>query len=452
MAVTASPDARILLFTTVLACLTAVAAGTVPAIRSSRVDLAPALKSGGGTVVGERPRLRKTLVVVQVALSFTLLIGAGLFVRSLQNLLDVDPGFRTDRMLTFDFDLSRSGYTPERANVFVKGLQERLSRTPGVSAVAYSFQPLLAGSRWGMGFTIEGRPFKPGQDSGALVNGISPGFFRAMGVPLLAGREFDVRDDRLSPKPEGWPYRVAIVNQTFAKRYFGGTNPVGRHVGIGEDPGTPMPIEIVGLSKDTRYAGLREEPLPQIFVPYLQADIEYVRVYLRTGRKPYEIMGQVRREVAHLDAQLAISNVTTLEETARRSIVNERLIASLSATLSTLATLLSVIGLYGVMAYMVTRRTREIGIRMALGALASHIARGVLREAGWLVGGGLALGFAAAWWLGQYVQSQLYGVTPADTQTVAAAALTLGAVAFLAAFLPARRAARVSPMAELREE
>ncbi|HEX2310704.1 MAG TPA: ABC transporter permease, partial [Vicinamibacterales bacterium] len=265
MAVTGNPDARVLLFTIVLSGLTAIAAGIVPAIRSSRVDLAPALKSGGGTVAGDRPRLRKTLVVVQVALSFALLIGAGLFVRSLRNLLDVDPGFQTDRMLSFDFDLSRSGYTPERANVFMKAVQERLSRTPGVSAVAYAFQPLLAGSRWGMGFTIEGRPASPGQDNGSLVNGVSPGFFRAMGIPVVAGREFDVRDDRLSPYPEGWPYRVAVVNQTFAKRYFGGRNPVGRHVGIGEDPGTPMPIEIIGLTKDTRYAGLREDAVPQIF-------------------------------------------------------------------------------------------------------------------------------------------------------------------------------------------
>jgi predicted permease len=452
MAVTGNPDARVLLFTIVLSGLTAVAAGIVPAIRSSRVDLAPALKSGGGTVAGDRPRLRKTLVVVQVALSFALLIGAGLFVRSLRNLLDVDPGFQTDRMLSFDFDLSRSGYTPERANVFMKAVQERLSRTPGVSAVAYSFQPLLAGSRWGMGFTIEGRPAKPGQDNGSLVNGVSPGFFRAMGIPVVAGREFDVRDDRLSPYPEGWPYRVAVVNQTFAKRYFGGTNPVGRHVGIGEDPGTPMPIEIIGLTKDTRYAGLREDAVPQIFFPYLQSNIEYVRVYVRSDRDPYEVMRQVRREVAGLDGQLAISNVTTLDETARRSITNERLIASLSATLGALATLLSVVGLYGVMAYMVTRRTREIGIRMALGALASQIAGGVLREAGWLVGGGLALGFAAAWWLGRYVQSQLYGVAPADPQTIAAAALALAAVAAVAALVPARRAARVAPMTALREE
>lgn len=453
LAVSANPDGRILLFTSALAILTALLAGTVPAFRSTSVDLAPALKSAGGAAVSDQPRLRKTLVVAQVALSFILLIGAGLFVRSLQNLLAVDPGFRTTRMLTFSFDLSRSGYDVDRSHAFAKVFLERISATPGVSAAAYTFQSLLGGGGWGMGFTIEGYHPRPGDAAGSMCNAVSPGYFKAMGIPLLAGREFDARDDRVVPQPDGWPYRVAVVNETFAQRYFKGASPIGRHVGIGEDPGTQMQIEIVGLVRNSRYAAIREDERAQIFFPYLQAgQIENVTAYVSTERDPDAVMQTIRREVARLDPHLAIADVSTLDERVERSVVNERLIASLSSALGAMATLLSLVGLYGVMAYTVTRRTREIGIRMALGALASQVARTVLLEATLLVAIGLALGWIAAWWLGQYVQNQLYGITPADTWTIAAAAVALAVVAGLASLVPARRAAHISPMAALRQE
>ena len=214
-----------------------------------------------------------------------------------------------------------------------------------------------------------------------------------------------------------------------------------------------MPIEIVGMVKDSKHVTIRQEAQPQIFFPYLQSgQLENVTAYVRTAQNPDVVMQGIRRLVASMDPQLAIYDISTLEERVERSVVNERLIASLSATLSAMATLLSVVGLYGVMTYMVSRRTREIGIRMALGALTSQIARGVLREAGVLVAIGLGLGFGAAWWLGRYVQSQLYGVVPADAATIAAAAVTLASVACLAAALPARRAARVTPMSALRDE
>ncbi len=257
LAVDPNPDWRILLFTSVLAVVTAVLAGLVPALRSADVDPAPALRSAGAAAASERPRLRKTLVAVQVALSFVLLIGAGLFVRSLQNLLKVDPGFHTTRMLTFSFDLSRSGYDVERSHVFVKSFQDRISAAPGVSAATFSFQGLLGGGAWGMGFTIEGYRPRSGEGAGSLCNAVGPGYFKAMGIPLLAGREFDSRDDRVVPAPQGWPYRVAVIDETFAKRYFGDTNPIGRHVGIGEDPGTPMPIEIVGVVRPSHYMAIR---------------------------------------------------------------------------------------------------------------------------------------------------------------------------------------------------
>ena len=451
-AVTADPDARILLFTSLLAIGTAMLSGVIPAFRSTRVDLAHALKGSGGAVVAEQPRLRKTLVVAQVALSFLLLIGAGLFLRSLQNLMAVDVGFRTTHVLAFSVNPSLAGYDPERSRAFSETLLDTVSRTPGVSSAAYAFMSLLGGGGWGMGFTVEGFQHPAGEGAVSMVNAVSPGYFAAMGIPLLAGREFDMRDDRVLPPPDGWPYRVAVVNQTFVQRYFKGANPLGRHIGIGDDPGTQMPIEIVGVAKDSRYTGIREDPRPQVFFPYRQAKMESITTYVRTEQDPDQVMQSIRRGISAIDPTVPIFSVTTMEDLVQRSVVNERLIAGLSATLSTIATLLAVVGLYGVIAYTVTRRTREIGIRMALGALGSQIAGGVLREAGTLVLVGLGLGFGAAWWLGRYVQSQLYGVTPADPTTIALAAAALASVGVVAALVPARRASRVSPMSALREE
>jgi predicted permease len=452
IAVDVNPDFRIVLFTTALAVVTALLAGSIPALRSMRVDVATSLRTAGGSVLREEPRIRKALVVTQVALSFLLLIGAGLFVRSLQNLLDVDTGFRPSRLLSFSLDLAGNGYTPIREHDFAKTLQERVSQTPGVQSAAFAFIGLMEGGSWGMNFTVEGYHPPAGQDVGSMCNAVSPAFFRTMGIPLLAGREFDSHDDRAPGKTTGWPYRAALVNETFVSRYFKGVNPVGRHIGFGDDPGTATPIEVVGVVKDTHYAAVREDPRPQIYVPYLQSDIDGLTVYVRTSQDSVDIMTRLRRDLSQLDPSLPVFNVSTMEERVARSTVNERLIAGLSAMLSAMATLLAVIGLYGVMAYTVTRRTREIGIRMALGAMSSAVARAVLLDAGILVAIGLALGGGAAIWLGRFVESQLYGVKPADSTTIFAAAVLLATIAGLAAFLPARRAASISPMAALRDE
>ena len=216
---------------------------------------------------------------------------------------------------------------------------------------------------------------------------------------MLLGREFDEHDDRAEPRPEkseGWPFTVAVVNETFVQRFFNGQNPIGRHLGLGNDPGTPMPARIVGVVKDTRYGGVRERVRPQVFFPDLQSGIEGLTIYVRTDRAPDDAMRAVRQQMAALDPSLALFNVSTVDDRIAQSVVNERLIASLSATLSGMATLLAVIGLYGVLAYSVTRRTREIGIRMALGALGAQIASSVLLEAAALVGIGLLLGGGAA--------------------------------------------------------
>jgi predicted permease len=452
LAISADPDGRIILFTTAMGLLTAVVAGTIPALRGTRVDLAHALKGAGGAVLSAEPRLRKALVVAQVAVSFLLLVAAGLFVRTLDNLLRLDPGFQTERTVSVSMDLARSGYDSARAHAFTTALLERLGRMPEVSSAAYAFVPLLTGGGWGMGFTVEGYQPAPGRRAGSMANSVSPGFFETLGAPILAGREFTDRDDRAPTVSDGWPYRVAVVNETFAQQYVNGASPIGRHVGIGTDPGTAMPIEIVGLVRDFRYTGIREEARPQIFFPYRQAnDVENVTVYARTTGDAGVALQSVRRAVAALDPELPLFDAMTLDERVKRSVVNERLIASLSGALSALATLLAVIGLYGVMAYAVSRRTREIGIRMALGALGSQVARGVLAEAGVLVGAGLAVGLSVAWWLARYVQSQLYEVTPADPAALVVATLALAVAAAAATLMPARRAARVSPTSALRD-
>lgn len=453
IAVSAEPDGRVLLFTMAAAALTAVIAGLVPAFRSSRVDLAPTLKGTGGGVVAEQPTLRRTLVVAQVTLSFVLLCGAGLFVRSLQNLAAVDPGFVTERVVTFSVNPSLAGYDAARARAFADTLVQSIERTPGVSAAAYSFIGLLGGGGWGMSLTVEGyRPPSPDEEPGAAINAVSPGYFGAMGIPLLAGRDFDERDGPVADPGTGWPYRSAIVNRTFAERYFAGANPIGRRLGFDSDPGSPTPIVIVGVARDTRYRGIREDPHPQVFVPYRQARMETIAIYARTAGDADAVMQSIRRAAAAIDPLVPIYEVSTLEDRVSQSIVNERLIAALSTALGSMATLLAIVGLYGVMAYSVTRRTREIGIRMALGAAGRQIAGAVMREAGLLVAVGLALGLAGAWWLGRHAESQLYGIAPADPTTIAGAATALAVVATFAALVPARRASRVSPMTALRDE
>jgi predicted permease len=453
LALRAEPDARVMLFTVAVTVLTAMLAGIVPAFRSSRVELAPALKGAGGGVVAEQPTLRKSLVVAQVTLSFLMLCAAGLFVRSLQNLMAVDPGFTTSRVVTFSVNPALAGYDAERARAFSQTLLDTVRRTPGVMSAAYTFMPLLGGGGWGMGFTVEGyTPPSPDEPAGSMVNAVSPGYFSAMGISLLAGRDFDDRDEAVVKQGEGWPYRAAIVNQRFVDRYFGGVLPLGRTIGIGTEPGTPMPITIVGVVRDTRYTGIREEARAQVFVPYRQARMENITVYARTAGDPGAAMEAIRRQVAAIDPLVPIYEVSTLEDRVAESVVNERLIAALSTLLSTIATLLAVVGLYGVMAYTVTRRTREIGIRMALGALGRQVASAVLREAGVLVAIGLAFGLALSWFLGRYAESQLYGITPADPLTITAAATVLTVIATIAALVPARRASRVSPVTALRDE
>jgi predicted permease len=454
----AAPDARIVAFNFAVALITGLLFGLAPALQSTRTELAPTLKAGAGSVLGGgQVRLRKGLVVVQVALSLLLLIGAGLFVRSLRNLLTLDTGFKTSNLVTFSIDPRLNGYTLARMKDLYRALPQRLATIPGVESVSLAQQAILDGSQWAQSVTVEGYQFKPDEVNTQWMNAVTPGFFATMGIPILAGHDFLATDERTRTPEERTPgtdgYRKAIVNESFVKQYFGEANPIGRRMGIGGTAGTPTPIEIVGVVKDTKYTGIRADKPRQVFFPALEADnMGGMAAYIRASAAPETIFNQVRQTMSQIDPNLPIFAMRTLDEQVNRSLSNERLMASLSGIFSTLATLLAMIGLYGVMAYTVSRRTREIGIRMALGAIAGNIAWLVMREVLVLVAIGMVIAGPIVWMVSTYVQSQLYGITPADPITLVAASLGLAAVAGLAGLIPALRAARVNPITALRYE
>lgn len=454
VSVNASLDARVLTFNFAVAIASGIVFGLLPAWQTTKPDLAPALKQQAGSVVGGGPvRLRKAIVVLQVAASLLLLIGAGLFVRSLGNLLAQDPGFKVENLMAFSVEPSLNGYDSDKTKRFAITLIERLSTTTGVAAAGVSVIPILNGGSWNSTMTLEGRSTRPGEPVVSFNNIVLPGYFAAMGIPLLRGRDFTEHDAHWGPEVEGRTFRVAIANRTFVERYLAGADAIGRHVGFGGEPSTPVPIQIVGVVGASKYVGLRDEAEPQLFFPILETDApRSFAFYVRTQQAPSTMFETVRRTMRDLDPDLPIFQMATMEERVRRSVTTERMIAGLSAVLGGLASLLAVVGLYGVMAYTVTRRTREIGIRMALGARAAGVTWLFIREAAVLVGLGFLLAVPAAWALGRYVQSLLYGLEPADPLTAAAAMFALATIAAAGAMIPARRAAGINPLKALREE
>ena len=456
--ISGSIDNRILLFNFALSLATGLVFGLVPALRSTKPNLAPTLKDQVGAVVGGSGgvRLRKGLVIAQVTVSVLLLISAGLFIRSLRALRVLDLGLKTDNLIAFNVSPTLSGYTPVRAKQFDKQLLERVSVLPGINGMAFAQMGLLEGNEWDSSMSVEGYEAKPGEDMNPYCNAVSPGYFKTMGIPLVSGRDFDDRDVRFEagdPDAKLPSYKVAIVNESYAKHYFGERSPIGRHIGFGINPGTKTPIEIIGIVKDAKYTGVRDDIPRQVFFAYMENDFAGSAVmYVRTTNQPDAAFGAIRQVARQLDANLPIYNLRTLDHQIDQSLLNDRLIATLSSAFGVLATLLAVIGLYGVMAYTVARRTREIGVRMALGAVQGDVVWLVMREVLALVGTGIVLGLVAAWGLGRLISSQLYGVTASDPLTIAGAAGLLLFVALLAGYLPARRATRVNPVLALRYE
>jgi predicted permease len=437
-------DWRLFAFTAALAVLTCLLFGLTPAIRATRTDPAASMKAGGRGTTDSRERfgLRRALVVAQVALSLVLVAGALLFVRTLRNLTTLDPGFRQEQLLAVNLDFRRAP-VPEGERVMkYQELTERLAALPGVWAAAQTYILPVSGSGWNNNLLVDGVRHKDWSN----FNAVSPGYFRTMGTPILAGRDFTGHDTAASPK-------IAIVNESFARKYFGGPNAIGRTFQIDEPPGEPRPFyQVVGLVKDTKYSDLREPFGPIAYYPASQTKPDlFIQVVIRTTAPLETVTGEVTGAVTMVSPLISIQ-YQTMEATVQQSLLRERLMATLSGFFGALAALLATIGLYGVMSYMVARRRNEIGIRMALGADRRDVVRMVMREAGVLLIAGLCAGIALAVAAARTASTLLFGLGPGDPATLAIAAGALAAVAALASYLPAQRAARLEPTIALREE
>lgn len=462
--ISTGPDFRILLFTLAVTVVTGVIFGLAPALQSTRPDVGRTLKDQAGAVVGGggHGRLRSALVVTQVALSLLLLIGAGLFLRSLKNLSNLGPGFRAERLLGFNIDPSLNGYTVPRLKGFYQQLTDNLGSLPGVQSVAVASMRIMENNEWDSSMTVEGYAApKPEDRAQPYMNMIGPGYFAAMGIPIVAGRDFRLTDNREvkregssdEPENERWTPTTAIINEKFAQKYFAGRNPIGMHIGFGSDPGTATQMEVIGVVKDVKYTNLRDEIPVQAFIPYLGSRfVSDMTVYVRTVGEPNQLMTSLRAKVREMDANLPIYAMRTMDEQISNSLSTERMIASLSTVFGFVATVLAIIGLYGVMSYSVSQRTREIGIRMALGAEQGKVIGMVMREVVTLIAIGVGVGMPAALVLTRVVKSQLYGLEAHDPWTLGLATGGLAMVACAAGYVPALRASRVDPMKALRYE
>jgi len=437
-------DIRVLSFTLLVSVLTGLVFGLVPALQVSRSDLLPALKvvELKGGYLSRKYGVHNLLVVFQVALSLVLLIGAGLFLRSLQKAYATDFGFSADKALLVSVELPQQVYDEARAREFYQQIRERVATLPGVRAVslADSIPVDPRGSRTSV--TIEGYTPRTGEDMELNFNVVDHHFLKTMGISLLRGRNFS-EQDRTSPP------RVVIVNEAMAGRYWPGQDPVGRRVTLGGPQGSSL--QIVGVVKTGKYRNLREEPMPYMYFPFGQNRLR-MTLLVRTVGNPEALLPAVRSEVQHLDKNLPLFDIKTLDEHLGRALAQERTNAQLVGLFSLLALILAAVGVYGVMSYAVTQRTHEIGVRMALGAHSHDVMRLVVGYGMRLSILGLVIGLVGALSLTRFISSLLYQVKASDPATFVAVALLLGAVALLACWVPARRAAKVDPVVALRCE
>lgn len=436
-------DFRVLAFAAALSFVTGLMFGVAPALRATRLALTNALKDATPRIGRSRLSIGKSLIVGQAAISLVLLITAGLFVRSLQNLQSVDLGFVPESVVVFRIDPGATGYSAAQKTNLYEQLLERLQAIPGVRSASVSFFGLFGRGLWGNQLVIEGYTLRPGQIVHTFANAVSPRYFETMGISLLRGRPFAPADNQSAPK-------VAIVNETFGRHYFGNQTPIGRRFAFGGQAAAMM--EIVGVVRDAKYQSVREEPRRMIYVPHLQYPSNLNELAVRSTADSAVLSSAIRKQIASIDRNLPVLDAATLQNQVDQSIAPEHLIGRLAACFGLLATALACIGLYGVMSHAVARRTNDIGVRLALGANPADVLGMVLRESLVLVGAGIIGGLCTAFATTRYVSRLLFGLTPTDPLTITAAVALLVTVAAIAAFLPARRAARVDPMVALRYE
>jgi predicted permease len=441
-------DYRVLIFACAVSLVTGVLFGLIPAIRATRTDLQSVLKDQGANVSGGKTnvRVRKSLMVSQIALTAVLLAAAGLFAHSLLKLKTQDLGVRPDHVLEFSISPELNRYAPPQTIALADRIRKSIESLPGVRSVSASQIPMLADSNTSSNITVPGYNAQEDEDMDVDQNWVGPAFLATMGIPLLNGREFSEADASAAPK-------VAIINEAMARRFFAGRNPVGLSFGFGGGKGTKIDTEIVGVVKDSKNTDVKQAARPFVFLPYSQSEhAGNATFYVRTNQDPVALTATVRNLIAGFDASLPVYGVKTLTAQVEEIMFTDRLVTIFSLCLGLLASLLAAVGLYGVMAYVVARRTREIGIRIALGATQKNVAWMILREILGMLAAGLCVGLIAAYGIGKVIESLLFGVKASDPIVFVLAAGLLAAVALLAGWLPSRKAANVDPMVALRYE
>jgi predicted permease len=440
-------DTRVLGYSLGLSLLTGLLFGLAPALQAARSGVAPGLKeqTGGMSASGAQSRMRQSLIAVQISISLLLLIGAGLFTRSLLNLVRSDPGFRAERLVTFTIDPSLSGYTLERRIALFRELRQKLGRLPGVQSAAMAQLVPLSGWNWGNEIKAPGSRDASQKYVNCGENSAGPGYFDTLGIALLAGRDFTENDGTLSAK-------VAIVNQTFAKFLFGDANPIGQNIHLGD---SGADAQIVGVVRDSRYNDLREEPARFLYVPFEQGGEEFTRqaaFFVRTRGSERDMMGAIRAAVRQLDSNLPIDRLRSMQVMLDEAVYTDRLMAALAIAFGVLAVVLAAVGLYGTVSYSVARRTREFGIRLVLGAPPESLLLSVMREVGRLIAIGVGVGLPAGYLLGRLAESQFYGIRAHDLWALAGGTILIAVVGLAAGLVPAVRAMRIEPVGALRYE